>query len=174
MPEATVSAGDLGSERDDDRPRPSYGPARFADRQAPPDSQVDASGTAAPSRPIYTAPPAPRKAPVTRPLTADDWAREEEFWSTQSHIAISGRLAVPRPRTRPIRPPQRFRPIERWKSIAALVFVAALIALTCAGAMRATGFANNLLHPRAVPTQPHPSPTASPARTATSTPKPRR
>lgn len=123
-----------------------------------------------PSEPPTPASPARRAVPRTRPLTDEDWQREDEFWSTQSHIAVSGRLAVPRPRTYPIQPPQRFHPMSRWVSIAALAFVAMLIVLGCVGAMQASGFANDLLHPRPVPTQTHPTPTVSP--NATATPKP--
>lgn len=112
-----------------------------------------------------------RGAPVTRPITPDEWVRDDDYWDTQSLIAVSGRLAVPRPTARPLDPPQRFRPVRRWQSMAALVVLSVVILATCVGVLRAAGLANNLLRPhQPVPTITHPissptvplSPTAKP------------
>lgn len=137
----------------------------------------ETSATDIPPAPDAQLPPLPevaprssvehRGAPVTRPITPDEWVRDDDYWDTQSLIAVSGRLAVPRPTARPLDPPQRFRPMRRWQSMAALVVLSVVILAACVGVLRAAGFANNLLHPhQAVPTITHPtsvpSPTAQP------------
>lgn len=112
-----------------------------------------------------------RGAPATRPIRPDEWVQDDNYWDTQSLIAVSGRTAVPRPKPRPLNPPQRFRPVRRWQSMAALVVVSVVILAACVGLLRAAGLANNLLHPyQPVPTITHPtgsptvplSPTAKP------------
>lgn len=109
-----------------------------------------------------------RRAPATRPIMPDEWVNDEDdYWTTQSLIAISGRRAVPRPRARELEPPQRFRPVRRWQSMAAVIVLSVVILVTCVGLLRAVSFANNLVHPHqaaptlTVPTH-TPSPTAKP------------
>ena len=131
-----------------------------------------------PEAPVVPAPPSaspygslqPREAPATRPIMPDEWVRDEdEYWDTQSLIAVSGRLAVPRPKPLPLDPPQRFRPVRRWQSLAALVILSVVILVACVATLRAVGLARNVLHPpQAVPTLTHPagSPTLPPSPTA--------
>jgi hypothetical protein len=107
----------------------------------------------------------PREAPVTVPLVdRDRWVTEQEFWKTQSFIAVSGRHAVPRPELRPIAPPQRFRPIHPWKSYPVLAVLCLAILLSCIGAVQAMRIGATLLQPTptAIPTATHPAPTATP------------
>lgn len=140
------------------------------------------SGAAnAPAAPDGSLPPLPemipysraerRGAPATRPIGPDEWVQDDNYWDTQSLIAVSGRMAVPRPKPRPLDPPQRFRPVRRWQSMVALIVVSVVILAACVGMLRAAGLANNLLHstqpvptithPAGSPTAPH-SPTAKP------------
>lgn len=104
-----------------------------------------------------------RETPVTRPIMPDEWVHEDDYWDTQSLIAVSGRLAVPPPRKLSLEPPQRFRPIRRWQSMAALVVLSVAILGACVGLTRAAGFANNMLHQQSpVPTVTHPSGSPTP------------
>lgn len=112
--------------------------------------------------------PPRREAPVTRPILPDEWVHEDDYWQTQSLIAVSGRTAVPRPKPRSLKPPQRFRPVRRWQSMTALIILSAVILVACVAMLRAAGFANNLLHQQTpVPTVTHPSgsPTLAPSPT---------
>ena len=115
-----------------------------------------------------------RGAPATRPISPDEWVQDDSYWDTQSLIAVSGRMAVPRPKPRPLDPPQRFRPVRRWQSMAALIVVIVVILAACVGILRAAGFASNLLHPY----QPVPTitthPTGSPTVPLSPTAKPRK
>lgn len=171
MSEATARVGDLGPDHPGGDSPPAAGDFTSAASVGPGEYvwQEDQSAGAEfdPGEQPFPATPARRPATPTRPLTDEDWQREDEFWNTQSYIAVSGRLAVPRPRTHPIKPPQRFHPMARWVSIVALGVVGALIVLGCMGVLQASSLANNLLHPQVAPTQVHPSPTASPSATAT-------
>lgn len=171
MSEVTARVGDLGPDHPGEESQPAASDFTSAASVSPGEYvwREDQSAGEEYGSSEQPFPPAPtrRAASPTRPLTDEDWQREDEFWNTQSYIAVSGRLAVPRPRTHPIQPPQRFHPMSRWVSLVALVFVGALIVLGCVGVLRASNFANNLLHPRVVPTQVQPSPTASPSATAT-------
>jgi hypothetical protein len=118
------------------------------------------------------APPVPpaeptlaRAAPVTVPLVdRDRWVTEQEFWKTQSFIAVSGRHAVSRPKPLAIAPPQRFQPIHPWKSYPVLAVLCVAILLSCIGAVQAMRIGASLLQPTptAVPTATHPAPTATP------------
>ncbi len=113
-----------------------------------------------------------REAPVTRPIMPDEWVHEDDYWDTQSLIAVSGRRAVPRPKPRPLEPPQRFQPVQRWQSMAALVVLSVVILVACIGTMRAAGFANNLLHQQTpVPTVTHPSSSPTLPTSPTATPR---
>lgn len=121
-----------------------------------------------PSAESYDPPPR-REAPVTRPILPDEWVQEDDYWNTQSLIAVSGRMAVPRPKQRPLEPPQRFQPVQRWQSMAALIILSVVILVACVAMLRAAGFANNLLHQQTpVPTVTHSSgsPTVAPSPTA--------
>lgn len=115
-----------------------------------------------------------RAAPATRPIGPEEWVQDDNYWDTQSLIAVSGRMAVPRPKPRPLDPPQRFRPVRRWQSMAALIVVSVVILAACVGMLRAAGLANNLLHPH----QPVPTitthPTGSPTVPLSPTAKPRK
>jgi hypothetical protein len=61
------------------------------------------------------------------------WVQEPDFWEKETMIAMTGRHPVPRPKTRPLPPPQRFRPMARWKSMLALGVFVVVTALACAG-----------------------------------------
>ena len=121
-----------------------------------------------PSAPMPSAPAEPveaREPSVTVPLVdRDRWVTEQEFWKTQSFIAVSGRHAVSRPRPREIAPPQRFQPVRRWKSYPVLAVLCVAIFLSCIGAVQAMRIGTSILQPTptAVPTATHPAPTATP------------
>ncbi|MFI5271736.1 MAG: hypothetical protein ACHQ4H_01715 [Ktedonobacterales bacterium] len=113
--------------------------------------------------------PAVREAPATRPISPEEWVREEDYWDTQSLIAVTGRMAVPRPRARSLKPPQRFRPVQRWKSVVALAVVSACILGFGIGLVQASHLAGGILRPAATHTA-VPAPTV----TATATAKPKK
>ncbi len=171
MAEVGVSVDDDGAARDagaaGERQEQEISAADMSsvpDEQLPPLEPPPASA-AAETLPSFTL---RREVPVTRPITPDEWVHDDDYWDTQSLIAVSGRLAVPRPKPRPLEPPQRFRPARRWQSMAALVALSVVILVACVGATRGAGFANNLLHqPSPVPTVTHPagSPTLAPSPT---------
>lgn len=108
---------------------------------------------------------------ATRPLVGPDrWVSEQEFWETNTFIALSGRHAIPRPRTKPLQPPQRFRPMPRWRSYLLLLVVCLMIGGSLAGVVaigRLSAQAFGPHHPIATPAPAH---TATPAH-PTATPK---
>jgi hypothetical protein len=78
--------------------------------------------------------PRRREDNATRPLFApEQWVSDPDFWETKTHIALTGRHPVPRPKTLPLKPPQRFHPVPRWRSLLILVLVCGLIAFTVVG-----------------------------------------
>lgn len=155
MAEVTVSTDDGGAIQEAGA---AEAPAA-ADTELPPLPEM----TPEPQVPSYSAAER-RQAPVTRPIVPDEWVNDEDdYWTTQSLIAISGRRAVPRPRARTLEPPQRFQPLRRWQSMAVLIVLSVVILATCIGLLRAVNFANDLVHPhQAVPTLTVPTHTPAP------------
>ncbi|HLZ22902.1 MAG TPA: hypothetical protein VKQ30_12340 [Ktedonobacterales bacterium] len=71
---------------------------------------------------------------ATRPLFApEQWVSDPDFWETKTHIALTGRHPVPRPKTVALKPPQRFRPAPRWRSMLILLVVCVMIVATVIG-----------------------------------------
>lgn len=107
---------------------------------------------------------------ATRPLFGPDrWVSEQDFWETNTFIALSGRRSVPRPKTVPLKPPQRFRPVPRWRSYLLLVVVCLMIFATVAGIIAMSHFSVQAFgpaHPIATPVATHTTtpthPTATP------------
>lgn len=78
----------------------------------------------------------PRRAEdrATRPIFApEQWVSDPDFWESKTHIAMTGRHPVPRPKSVSITPPQRFRPMPRWRSMLVLSLVCLLIAFIAIG-----------------------------------------
>src|SRR5579872_1741956 len=81
-------------------------------------------------------PPRRRDDRATRPLFApEQWVSDPDFWESKTHIALTGRHPVPRPKTIALKPPQRFRPAPRWRSVLILLLVCLLIAAIAIGAL---------------------------------------
>lgn len=101
---------------------------------------------------------------ATRPLFGPErWVSEREFWETNTFIALSGRHAIPRPKTMPLRPPQRFRPVPRWRSYLLLLVVCLMIGVTLAGIVAIGHLSAQAFGPQ------HPISTPAPAHTTTPT-----
>ncbi|GEM_PF-2493546 len=99
-------------------------------------------------------------------VPSEHWVEEEDFWQTRTHIAMTGRAPVPRPRPLPLKPPQRFRPVERWKSMLVLALVIGLAALACIGVIALGISGMSLLQPGHTATAtPHPTQTVVPTQT---------
>lgn len=97
------------------------------------------------------------------------WVHEPEYWGEETMIAMTGRYLVPRPKTRPLPPPQRFRPMARWKSMLALGALVLVTALACVGTVTLGKLTVEVFgsKPQATLTVPHtPQPTVSPTRAA--------
>ena len=109
---------------------------------------------------------------ATRPLVGPDrWVNEQEFWATNTFIALSGRRAIPRPKTKPLQPPQRFRPMPRWRSYLLLLVVCLMIGGTLVGIVAISRFSAQAFGPRHPISTPAPAAhTATPAH-PTATPK---
>lgn len=108
---------------------------------------------------------------ATRPLFGPDrWVSEQEFWETNTFIALSGRHAIPRPRTKPLQPPQRFRPMPRWRSYLLLVIVCLMIGGTLVGVVAISRLSTQVFGPQHPISTPAPAHTATPAH-PTATPK---
>jgi hypothetical protein len=75
----------------------------------------------------------------------------------------TGKHSVPRPKPRPVSPPQRFRRLSPWKSIAILIVVLVLCLLSCTGLLALGASGANFLHPYFSVT-PSRIPSASPTR----------
>jgi hypothetical protein len=107
---------------------------------------------------------------ATRPLFApEQWVSDPDFWETKTHIALTGRHPVPRPKTLPLKPPQRFRPVPRWRSLLILLLVCGLIAFTAVGVVDIGRLGMQILGPThhvatPVPTHTLAVPTATPHR----------
>lgn len=107
---------------------------------------------------------------ATRPLFApEQWVSDPDFWESKTHIALTGRHPVPRPRTMPLRPPQRFHQMARWKSILILIFVCLLIAFTAVAVVEISrlgaqviGPSRHIATPTVVPKHTIAAPTATP------------
>lgn len=105
---------------------------------------------------------------ATRPLFApEQWVSDPDFWTSKTHIALTGRHPVPRPKTLPLRPPQRFRPLPRWSSMLVLLVVCVLIVLTIIGVVALGHFGMQVINPphhlaTPVPTHTLTAPTATP------------
>lgn len=85
---------------------------------------------------------------VTRPLFAPgQWVSDPDFWETKTHIAMTGRHPVPRPKTVALTPPQRFNPMARWKSLLVLLVVCLLIVFTVFGALEISQLGTQVLGP---------------------------
>lgn len=98
---------------------------------------------------------------ATRPLFApEQWVSDPDFWESKTLIALTGRHPVPRPRTIPLQPPQRFHQMARWKSILILVFVCVLILFSVICVVEIGRLGSQVLGP-----SPHITPTAVPAHT---------
>ena len=101
-------------------------------------------------------------------VAEDSWLSQEDYWNTSTFIAITGkRRAAPRPDTRPLPRPQRFRPPSRVRSISAFIaLIVVLFALIFGSGIvyrDTVALTNKYLHPTAQPTTtPNVSPTATP------------
>lgn len=104
--------------------------------------------------------------PVQPSVEPGRWVHEPDFWEKETMIAMTGRYPVPRPKTRPLPPPQRFRPMARWKSVLALIALVVVAALACVGSIelgklsidvfgtQATPIVTQTAHPTISPTKP--------------------
>ncbi|HEX8036946.1 MAG TPA: hypothetical protein VF510_24020 [Ktedonobacterales bacterium] len=95
------------------------------------------------------------------------WVQEPDFWEKETMIAMTGRYPVPRPKTRPLPPPQRFRPVARWKSMLLLGTLVTVTILACVGTIALGKFSIDVFGSQATPTvtrtaQPTVSPTKPP------------
>ncbi|MGH2514903.1 MAG: hypothetical protein ACRDHP_04540 [Ktedonobacterales bacterium] len=105
---------------------------------------------------------------ATRPLFApEQWVSDPDFWESKTHIALTGRRPVPRPKTVALKPPQRFRPAPRWRSMLVLLVVCLLIAFTLVGIVEIARLGTQALAPThhtatPVPTHTLTVPTATP------------
>lgn len=108
---------------------------------------------------------------ATRPLFGPDrWVNEQDFWETNTFIALSGRQAVPRPKTVPLKPPQRFRPAPRWRSYLLLAVVCLMIFGAVVGIVAMGRFGSQALGPQHMTATPVVTHNATPAH-PTATPK---
>ncbi|MGZ3601335.1 MAG: hypothetical protein ACXWQ5_16880, partial [Ktedonobacterales bacterium] len=74
---------------------------------------------------------------------------------------------VPRPKTRPLPPPQRFRPVARWKSMLLLGTFVVVTILACAGAIEMGKLSADVFGTQATPAVTHTAqPTVSPTKPA--------
>lgn len=105
---------------------------------------------------------------ATRPLFApEQWVSDPDFWESKTHIALTGRHPVPRPKTIALKPPQRFRPAPRWRSALILLLVCLLIASIALGALEMGRLGTQVFGPThhtatPVPTHTIAVPTATP------------
>ncbi len=108
---------------------------------------------------------------ATRPLFGPDrWVSDQEFWETNTFIALSGRRAIPRPKTMPLRPPQRFHPMPRWRSYLLLLVVCLMIVGTIVGGIAISHFGAQVFGSQPPIATPAPTHTATPVH-PTATPK---
>lgn len=108
---------------------------------------------------------------ATRPLFGPDrWVSDQEFWETNTFIALSGRHAIPRPKTLPLRPPQRFHPMPRWRSYLLLTVVCLMIIGTLVGLIAISRFGAQVFGLQRPVSSPAPAHTTTPAH-PTETPK---
>jgi hypothetical protein len=110
--------------------------------------------------------PLRRAVPQTRPITPDEWLHEDDYWTTHSLIAVSGRRTTMRPEQRPLAAPPRFQQVHRWQSMAVLIVLGVGILAACVGIIKASRLVGNLiplLQPAPASTQPVTSPTVAPS-----------
>ncbi|MGZ6390493.1 MAG: hypothetical protein ACXWQZ_14685 [Ktedonobacterales bacterium] len=95
------------------------------------------------------------------------WVQEPDFWEKETMIAMTGRYPVPRPKTRPLPPPQRFRPVARWKSMLLLGTLVAVTILACVGTIAMGKLSIDVFGSQATPTVTRTAqPTVSPTKPA--------
>lgn len=105
---------------------------------------------------------------ATRPIFApEQWVSDPDFWESKTHIALTGRRPVPRPKSLALTPPQRFHPMPRWRSALVLIVVCLLIAFTLIGVVQLARYGSQMLgpaHHTATPAATHTvvAPTATP------------
>ena len=135
----------------------------------PPVWPMEGDGTVSPS-PATDEGEAPRGADESgvRPsVEPGRWVQEPDFWEKETMITMTGRHPVPRPKTRPLPPPQRFRPVARWKSMLALGVFVVVTAFACGGSIVLGRLSIELFGPQATPLGTHtPQPTISPTKPA--------
>jgi len=97
-------------------------------------------------------------------LGPEKWIKEEITGRTMVVPAeTTGKHSVPRPKPRPVSPPQRFRRKSPWNSMAILIVVLVLCLLSCAGLLALGSGGASFLHPYFSGT-PSQLPSASPSR----------
>jgi hypothetical protein len=95
----------------------------------------------------------------------DRWVKQDESILQKQYAYITGQHPVPRPQTRPLKPPKRFQPVAHWQSITMLSIVLVLAVIACLGLLALGVGGASLLHPRTAPTA-TPSRIASPTSTS--------
>lgn len=109
----------------------------------------------------------PDEADAQPSIERDHWVQEPDFWEKETMIAMTGRYPVPRPKTRPLPPPQRFRPVARWKSMLLLSTLVVVTVLTCVGVLELGRLSAQVFGTQATPVVTHTAqPTVSPTKPA--------
>jgi hypothetical protein len=95
----------------------------------------------------------------------DRWVKQDESTLQKQYAYyITGQHPVPRPQTRPLKPPKRFHKVAHWQSVTMLFIVLVLAVIACLGLLALGVGGASLLHPGAAPTA-TPSRIASPTST---------
>lgn len=168
--------------RSSDSPSVHVGVETATDGETPPQHHTPASGIPLPpawpiaengaASPSSAAHPAetlrdPDASGVQPRVEPGRWVHEPDFWEKETMIAMTGRYPVPRPKTRSLPPPQRFRPMARWKSMLVLGVLVVVTALACVGSIELGKLSIDAFGPTTTPTvtqtaQPTVSPTRPP------------
>lgn len=93
----------------------------------------------------------PGRAAAQPSVEPDRWVHETDFWGKETMIAMTGRYPVPRPKTRPLPPPHRFRPVARWKSVFLLGTLVVVTILACAGTIELEKLSTEVFGSQATP-----------------------
>ena len=108
--------------------------------------------------------PFPESSATPPKVAPEKWVKEEITGLIMVVPAeTAGKHSVPRPKPRPVSPPQRFRRISPWKSITILIIVLVLSVLSCVGLLALGASGASFLRPYLSAT-PSPIPSASPTR----------
>ena len=92
------------------------------------------------------------------------WVKQDESSLQKRYAYITGQHPVPRPQTRPLKPPKLSHQVAHWQSVTMLSIVLVLAVISCIGLLVLGVGGASLLHPGAAPTA-TPSRIASPTST---------